>query len=369
MIRERELERRLAELRAPDEAGAEERSWTVIQEAYSERTPVRPSRRHRQFAIALAGGLAVIAIGLSPAGAKVGDLVSDVVGVSEEDTKPELGTLPAAGELLVETEDGVWIVRDDGSKRLLGDFGEAAWSPHGRYVAVADGSALLALDPEGEVQWTLETDGPPSDIVWEGTEFNTRIAYRAGDDLYVVGGDGLGNRRVAADVGAPGRPLWIEPAGMTKVDPEGAGAFPYLLAYLDRHGEPRVVQDTGVPVDQELGRAQLRALRSPSAVDPVAGERRVARVERHQGRSTLRVFEGGRGRVVFSGPGRITSPVWSPDGRWLVFGWLEADQWVFIPPDRPRRVTAIDGISSQFETDGGISKGVPRVRGWVLPTR
>ena len=51
------------------------------------------------LALALGGGLAALAIVLSPAGAKVGDLVSDVVGIGEEDAKPALRSPPAAGEL------------------------------------------------------------------------------------------------------------------------------------------------------------------------------------------------------------------------------------------------------------------------------
>ena len=45
-----------------------------------------------------------LAIGLSPAGARVGELVremGDVVGIGEQDAKPALRSLPAAGELLV----------------------------------------------------------------------------------------------------------------------------------------------------------------------------------------------------------------------------------------------------------------------------
>ncbi len=92
--------------------------------------------------LAVAAGIAALVIGLSPAGAKVGDLVEqmgDAVGLGEEDAKPALRSLPAAGELLVESAQGPWIVRDDGSKRLLGDYDEATWSPRGLFVAVTEG--------------------------------------------------------------------------------------------------------------------------------------------------------------------------------------------------------------------------------------
>ena len=365
----RAVEERLRTLRAPDEAEAEERAWPVVREAYRERAPLPRARRRRQLAVAVAGGLAVIAVGLSPAGAEVGDLVSDVVGITGEDARPKLRSLPAAGELLVETADGVWVVAGDGSKRRLGAYEEAAWSPNGRYVAVADGSTLAAVDPDGDVQWTVSTHGRPADIAWEGTEFDTRIAYRAGGDLYVVGGDGLRNRRVARDVG-PGAPAWIEPAGVTKVDPAASGAFPYLLAFIAEDGAARVVRpDTGAPVDLELGRDTLRAMRGEAVAAPLGPVPRLAGVERGGGRSTLVVIEGDRRRVVFSGPGRITDPVWSPDGRWLLFGWHDADQWVFVQPERPRRVIAIERVSEQFSAGEGAAAEFPRPGGWVLPER
>ena len=157
--RDRELGRRLAALRAPDEAEAERRSLELVRAAYAERTPVHPSPRNRRLALALAAGVLLLAIGLSPAGAKVADLVSDVVDSGQPDARPELRSLPAAGELLVQSPEGPWIVREDGSKRLLGDYDEATWSPHGVYVAVAEGRELAALDIDGDVRWTFPAPG------------------------------------------------------------------------------------------------------------------------------------------------------------------------------------------------------------------
>ena len=78
-----------------------------------------------------------------------------------DDAKPALRSLPAAGELLVESEQGPWIVREDGSKRLLGDYEEASWSqPRGLYVAATDGRTLLAVEPDGTVRWTITAPAP-----------------------------------------------------------------------------------------------------------------------------------------------------------------------------------------------------------------
>ena len=101
MTADRELGRRLRDVRVPGEHEAEERSWEIVRAAYAQRSPLAPARRTRRLVLALAGGAAALAIGLSPAGAKVGELVremGDAVGIGEQDAKPALRSLPAAGE-------------------------------------------------------------------------------------------------------------------------------------------------------------------------------------------------------------------------------------------------------------------------------
>ena len=105
-----ELERKLRELGAPDEAAAEERAWNVIRSAQPA-GEVAPVPMRRRALLLGATAVAALAIGLSPAGAKVGELVSDVLSTEEgaPDAKPALRALPAAGELLVQSKSGPWI--------------------------------------------------------------------------------------------------------------------------------------------------------------------------------------------------------------------------------------------------------------------
>ena len=363
-----ELGRALRELEIPGEAEAEERSRKVVRASYAERPALRPARRTRGVALAVAGGVAALAIGLSPAGAKVGDLVSEMgeaVGIGEQDARPALRSLPAAGELLVESGQGPWIVREDGSKRLLGDYGEATWSPRGLFVATADGRELIAVEPGGEVRWTITAPGPVSDPRWGGAGFDTRIAYRSGSDLRVVAGDGTGDRSVARDV-APVAPVWLVPPPESKLDPARRA---HALAYLDRRGKVEVVDaDTGMPIgDRAPYRTRVQDLRSDRVLSPTAPT--AAKLERRRGRSTLSVAGDGRRRVLFSARGVLTGPTWSPDGRWLLVGWPEADQWLFIRADRPQRVIAFDRISEQFDPGDIGGAGFPRVAGWILPQR
>jgi hypothetical protein len=272
--------------------------------------------------------------------------------------------------VLVESEQGPWVVREDGSKRLLGDYDEATWSPRGLFVAVTAGRELIAVEPDGDVRWTIDAPAAVHDPRWGGIGFDTRIAYRSGGDLWVVDGDGSDARMVARDV-APLPPAWRPPPAEAKVAPEDVPA--HVLGYFTRDRSPRAIDvDTGERVEPPAAGEWL----SPSgdgisaAISPDGRHRAVLGSDR--GRSTLAIVGGtgsARPRVLFSGPGRFTGPTWSPDGDWLLVGWPQADQWVFIRTDHPRRAVAIDRISEQFDPGDTGAGGFPRVSGWILPQR
>ena len=373
MSADRELGRALRALPVPGEAEAEERSWDVVRAAYADRAPLRPPAAGRRLAFALAAGLVLLAIGLSPAGAKVADVIEDVVGIGAEDASPTLRSLPAAGELLVDSPQGPWIVREDGSKRLLGDYDEATWSPHGVYVAVGEGRELAALEISGDVRWTFPAPGIVRDPRWGGDAVDTRIAYRSRGDLRVIAGDGNPDtdRLIARDV-APVPPVW-RPIGYAKV--VGAPS-PFVLTYLDGEGHVRTVDaETGERLPTT--RADRRHLPTSAALPAGSEDRapspdgtRLARLE-HVGASDRLVVtkRGGGAEQLFFARSRLTGPTWSPDGRWLLVGWPAADQWLFIDADRPRHVVAFDRISEQFDPGGEGPAPFPRVAGWILPER
>lgn len=368
MSRDRRLEARLRELNAPGEAEAEARAWPVVREAYSERVPVRPTPRLRRLVLVTAGGAAALAIGLSPAGAKVGDFVQDVVGIGDENAKPALRSLPAAGELLVESAQGAWIVREDGSKRLLGDYGQASWSPHGLFVAVADGHQLVAVDPAGNVRWTVSAPGRVADPRWSPSGF--RIAYRSGDDLRVVGGDGTSDRLLARNV-EPVSPAW-RPIGGAKLSPDGTGS--HLLSYATAGPTVRTI-DVDTAVRQVATRSDRERVSTPSrgqrigpASSPDGSALATIRPAGRRSELVLR-HEGGRSQVLFSARGRLLGPAWSPDGRWLLVGWPDADQWLFIRAERPGRIVAFARVREQFDPGGDGRGAFPWVQDWILPQR
>ena len=287
---------RLDRVKIPNEPEARERSWAIVSAAFAER---EPQQRHRSWkpAVAIAVALVVAAGLLSPPGRAVLDELREVVGV--EESAPALFSLPAPGRLLVTADSGAWVVDEDGSKRLLGAYREASWSPFGRFVVASRRHELAALTPEGGVRWTLAR----SDVRfprWGGTRTDTRIAYLARDGLRVVGGDGEGDRLLDGRA-AERAPVWQQGGG-------------HLLAYATRDGSVRIIDvDTGAVLEPDAPAALVAA---PA--------------------STL-----------------------SPDGRWTVVAWADADQFVFTRLGRPRQIRAVSNVSAQFR-----SRSFPRIEGW-----
>jgi hypothetical protein len=300
---------------APHELEAEERAWQVVGAAYESRVPVSWPRRHSRPLVAGALVAAAVAAVLSPPGRSVVHSLRKAVGV--EHARTELFSLPAPGRLLVSGRGGTWIVNADGSRRRLGAYRDATWSPFGRFVAATRANELVALDPKGNVRWTLPRRSPRFPA-WTGTRMDTRIAYIAGGRLHVVAGDGTDDRAI----GPAGlvQPVWLPGR---------------VLVYSN--GRRLVAYDT-------TSRSVLRTVSLPRT--------RIS-IRRRAGQSEV-LFHG---RVVFRGTGVFGQVVRSPNGRWLLVSWPTADQWVFVRVRGGRRIVGASRIAAQFG-------GFPRVSGW-----
>ena len=216
------------------------------------------------------------------------DELREVVGV--EESAPALFSLPAPGRLLVTADSGAWVVDEDGSKRLLGAYREASWSPFGRFVVASRRHELAALTPEGEVRWTLARPDVRFPR-WGGTRTDTRIAYLARDGLRVVGGDGEGDRLLDGRA-AERAPVWQQGGGH---------------------------------------RARVRDARR------LGPDRR----RRHGCRARA---DAPAALVVGSGVDALTGrPL---DRR----RWADADQFVFTRLGRPRQIRAVSNVSAQFRS-------------------
>jgi hypothetical protein len=382
------VKRELERIEIPGEHDARERAWSVVRGAYAEREPLPGNKLSLSRVAALAAAAVAVAAALTPQGrAVLADVRDAVLPTRVERAQPALFRLPAAGRLLVETGTSAWIVSDDGSKRRLGRYDEATWSPRGLFVAAVRGHQLFAIEPPGEIRWSLARPQLLEAPRWAPSGY--RIAYRAGRTLRVVAGDGTGDRLLAPEVQPVAAPAW-RPGSR------------HVLAYADGLGVVRVVDaDTRVelwrtravrsPVHLEWSRDGRRLLvvtgrrvgifavdgrriallaprgRSVTAAIAPAGRSfalvRSFGINERPGAVDLYSLDGRRLRRVFAGTGFFNDLAWSPNGRWLAVTWPTAGQWVFIDVKRPRRLVGVAEIADQF--GGG---GFPMLATWCCPS-
>jgi hypothetical protein len=183
----------------------------AVRQAFADRERISWPRRHARSLVLGAAGAAVVAAFASPPGRAVLGSLRDAVGRGGvERAQPALVSLPAPGRLLAGSAKGAWIVQPDGSRRLLGRYRDASWSPHGLYVAVTRRDQLLAVEPGGDVRWALARPDVRHPR-WTGTRTDTRIAFLSGNRLHLVAGNGTGDvdlcgEPAAADVAPAWRP-------------------------------------------------------------------------------------------------------------------------------------------------------------------
>lgn len=393
-----ELERELAGYRAPDEVRAAERGLRVVRGSLQpDARPAARSRLRPRAALAVIAAALLAGLVLTPAGASVRDWLAGAIDSDAE--SPVLDRLPTGGQLLSSSRRGSWVIAEDGSRRRLGAYQQATWSPSGLFVAATRDQLLTAVEPDGEERWSLGAEAPVSDPVWaEPSGF--RIAYRSGRALRVVNGDGTGDRELIDDV-TPTAPAWMP--GNPDLTP------PFVVAFADPDGRVRAI-DVDNPKEPLSAPAWVRAERllwptpgrllaisdsevvvlgptlrplrriplpeatqvDDAAVSPSGRRFVIAAAGSTLGRSELLLgrVAGSRSRVrrVFEVPGRYGGLAFSGDGRWIAAGWPEADSWLFIRP-RPNRksldrIEAFDGISRQLDPGGGPRTPFPEIEGW-----
>ena len=369
------MKRELERIEIPGQHEARTRTWAVVAAAFVEREPVRRALPLRPLLAGAALALAVAAA-LTPPGRAVVDSVRGAIGV--EGAKPALFRLPTSGRLLVNSAAGAWIVHADGSKRFLGRYRQASWSPHGLYVvATRSGEhgtrSLFALTPKAEIRWTLSRPGHIRFPRWSPSGY--RIAYVESGTVRVVAGDGTGDRLLARGT-AGAAPAW-RPAPahvLTYVDASRRLVHvnvdtkrvlwrteplrrPTRLEW-SRNGRQLVVLDAGnatiyTPSGEPSSGVRLERGRVTAVATAPARGNAYALVQ--GSRSDVWV----RGKRVFSGRGPFSDVVWSPDGRWLLIAWPSADQWVFVRETGKPRVAAVADVSAGFE-----SGQFPEAAGW-----
>ncbi len=389
------MKRELERMEIPGEHDARRRSWETVRAAFAEREPVAWPRRHVRTLALAAAAVALTAAVLSPPGRSVVDSVRRTIGV--EHAERQLFTLPAPGRLLVQSNRGAWVVQRDGSRRLLGGYRDASWSPRGRFVAgILNGHTLVALEPDGAVHWEKPERRRLTSPRWSFEGY--RIAYFAGRTVRVVNGDSTGDVVIgSADptVAPAWRPGTHEVAYVTRkgvVLIENTDTR-VVSRRLDRRGAVRalhwstdgrellVTRARSVDAYFASGRtaASLRVSK-PGTVsstafrpgthefalayrDPTHPDRSLVCLERRSRvvvRGGVRHVHGGGCVHVFEGAASFPSLTWSPNGKWLLVAWPAADQYVFVRVGTAPKLTAVSDVSRQFHSDS-----FPEIAGWV----
>jgi hypothetical protein len=385
-VKERELRKRLLTDAVPEELEARERVWSTVLAAWETRERVSWAERRARPILALAAAAVLVGAVVSPPGRVAAGWLREQVAIEEENGRP-LVRLPAPGRLLVVSPQGPWVVQANGSRRLLGAYEDASWSPNGLFVGATRGRRLVALEPDGDVRWALSRPQRVSQPRWF-PQTGFRMAYRSGDNLRVVVGNGTGDRLVARAIG-PAAPAW-RPGSR------------HVLAYADGEGGVRVVD---VDTQEQLARLRvvdevqelvwsddgqrLIVLGGDGRIDvylkgrisrSVAGGRLVSDIaldpttrrlaftvyEPRSQRSRILLTPLGRGapRQLTTVAGRLDELAWSPDGRWLLVAWSNADQWLFLRMPDVSQIVTVSNVSREFDP-GAIGRGdFPRLAGW-----
>jgi hypothetical protein len=382
MRSETPLQRELQRIQAPDEIDALRRAWPLVRAALDAREPIAWPRRNLRPLFAAAVAVVILAAAVSPPGRALVGSVRDAVGTEKKmKARPALTSLPAPGVLLVNASNGPWLVRADGSTRRLGPWSEASWSPQAKYVVVTRNHQLAAIDPNamGAIRWTLSRSATVHDARWAPDGF--RVAYLNGRELRVVAGDGTGDGVLRARVGTT-PPAWRPTADHElafstldgRIELVQTDSAETLWRTLPREPATQLVWSEDGERLLVLSETSLRAFTAdgrklweiglpvgPSGVAFVRKSHRfvMIRFAPATGRSDLVLLQAeanrGEPRFLYSAPGDFGTLAMSPNGMWLLVGWVKADQWLFLRVEGVK-AKAVSNIVEQF---GGSTAGVP----------
>jgi WD40 repeat protein len=321
----------------------------VVSAAYAERgRPLRRGRAARWTAVAAAAACAAaLVVAFTAPGEAVGDWLRGVVRTEAPEPAPTLQPLARHGRLLVVASTGPWIVGRGGESRRLGAYDDAAFSPAGLFAAVTRGRRLAAVDPRGQLRWSLSR--PLAVTLPRWSPDGVRIAYATAGGTVVVRDADTGRRAWRRSLaGERVRRLAWSPGGRRLLAVTDAGVW-----VLDARG--RVRDHVAMAAGTHAG-----------AVAWLRDGRRYALV-RTRTASEVVIARPGRERLrrVLAVPGRLTDLLLAPDGRALLAAAPGAGQWLLVPAAGHGRIAVVSGAARQFDPGTRAAARLPRVAGWV----
>jgi hypothetical protein len=176
------------------------------------------------------------------------------------------------------------------------------------------------------------------------------LAYASTDGrVHVVDADG-DDELWAADPGsAPEQLLWSDDAGVLLVITAGR-----------RHP---LYAGGGRPADSALETAEGHDVLD-AAFAPGTRDLAFTAYDPESGQSTIVLA----GRQLQRGDGRLEDVVFSPNGRWLLTGWPEADQFLFLRLPGVSAIEAASDMRREFDPGGIGATTFPRVAEWCCRT-
>jgi len=169
-----------------------------------------------------------------------------------------------------------------------------------------------------------------------------------------------GNRIVTVDTDT-GKPVWKTETFAESVSLEWSASGTRLLVSGSSYA--LVLTANGEPLFKGPFVTGLQS----AAISPSGDELAAVARGRRGTELSLHDLDGGTQLLYSTGrsdpKANFGTPLFSPDGQWILLPWPDADQWLFVNT-QDRRVTAVADIARQFDANGKGISSFPEVAGW-----
>ena len=389
-----DIRRALQQIQAPDELDAQRRAWPLARAAFENREPLSWQRRNRGLLVAAIAAAVLLAAAISPPGRALVGSVRDAVTDEKVTARPDsprcpLGarcsstrgtapgscssTAPSVGSELV----GRILVAERGVRRR--EQAARGGRPESRrHRAMVDGRTGSFAARAGRPRSILGTHASRTSTGERPSRRRQR--HRRQGAAPARRGLGAGLAPEAFELAfstVDGRIELVDAESARTIWRTVPGEVPRQLAWSEDGERLLALGDRSLRVLDANGR-KLWSIGLPVGPSGVAFVREshrfvMVRYSPATGRSDLVLLQAeadpGEARFLYSAPGDSGSLAMSPNGNWLLVGWVNADQWLFLRLTAAK-VQAVSNISQQFgvPTAGRpIAQAFPTSVSWCCP--